>query len=82
MRELQRNTVGDMTIEHLALCEQELLERVAHLEADRQSYQELAQASIHALAAVTRERNAARRRIRILQEENRALRSWTPSRAA
>ena len=64
----------DIVIEELADAEALLLERVASLEADVQSYRLLAQEAIHALHDLARERDRLRERHHRLLNEYRALR--------
>ena len=55
-RDRQR-LITDTVIRHLALDEADLRARVAELEGDLHIYREIATEAIHALAAVTRDRN-------------------------
>jgi hypothetical protein len=62
-----------LAIEHLTDAEAELRERVADLEADVQAYRLLAQQAIHALAALTGERDRLVGRLRELRNLSRAV---------
>jgi hypothetical protein len=64
-----------MVIEELALAEAELLERVAHLEADLDAFRMLAQEAIHALASLTSQLDQLRRQHHHLLDECRTLRA-------
>jgi YD repeat-containing protein len=66
--------VDDMVIEHLALSEAELLERVASLEADVAIYQELTCAAFDALHDLTVSRDREREQHQRVCDEYRALR--------
>lgn len=72
---LHRPTVADVVAEHLALDRAELIDRVADLEAERASYRDLAQQAVHALAALTRERDRLRADRLVTLNENRDLRA-------
>lgn len=61
----------DLVIDELAMSERFLLERVSRLHADVESYRELAQQAIHALATATKERDCARHRLRLLLNDQR-----------
>ena len=66
--------VADLVIDTLALSEAELLERVASLEADRDSYRDLAHQAIHALHAVTQELRRTRGQRDRIRDAFRAFR--------
>jgi hypothetical protein len=66
---------ANLVIDGLAQGEAELRERVAHLEADRDSYRSLAVAALAALATVTTERDRLREYLRREREQHRAIRA-------
>ena len=77
-------TADDVVIRTLALSEAEWLDRLAACESDRRVFRELAQAALHQLARLTRERDHARASVVTLREELRRFtaRTVTPERAA
>ena len=70
---IRQRDYRDLTIEHLTADKLELLDRLRDLEADLQSYRELALAGVHALHHLTRERDHLHVRLLVLLEELRAL---------
>ena len=59
--------VLQLAAEQAALDYIEMRDRILDLESDNRAYQELAKAAIEALHVVTRERDQARRSLRILR---------------
>ena len=64
----------DVVIEWFAADEQDLLERLASVEDDRETYRALAQEAIHALAEETRRHAATRAALARERDQHRALR--------
>lgn len=67
---------------HLALSEDELRERVAELERERESYQELLRHALDQLHDLAGRERVRQRRLYALIEENRKLRGSAPPRRA
>ncbi len=67
----ERDRVNELLREHYALELLELRERVSDLESERDSYRELAQEAVHALHAVTEQRDRALRLVNTLRVPQR-----------
>lgn len=65
---IHRPTVADTALEHLALDEADLRERVGELEGDVVTYRSIAVEAIHALHQLTQQ-------VRRVRDENRHLRA-------
>jgi hypothetical protein len=64
----------DIALEHFAADERELLERLASVEDDRETYRCLAQETLHALAEETRRHAATREQLARERDQHRTLR--------